>query len=266
MLDWVAQVKSWMRADFANPLKLWGEKHRALRIPSHVLRILSNFTHKNPIALGMHRPWHATTPHFFVPFGPRTCSDCCDLLLEGALTVNVSVTRLFLRSWNTARILSHPDSHPESRLSCSLCVIKNQWWSVFFQNHNKAKSATKSRTCSVKGCLESKSEIPLWYSLNFFDRSTYFTWVMRSFYLQISIRMQRACAALQTISQQCRSCDPSHQGRQQIPWVRTGLVFRCGLTSRGANLVQFGLPWLSFGDFGEPPILGSQIMFRIAQQ
>ena len=160
-------------------------------------------------------------------------------------------------------LIPNPDS---IRLSCSLCVIKNQWWSVFFQNHNKAKSATKSRTCSVKGCLESKSEIPLWYSLNFFDRSTYFTWVMRSFYLQISIRMQRACAALQTISQQCRSCDPSHQGRQQIPRVRTGLVFRCGLTSRGANLVQFGLPWLSFGDFGEPPILGSQIMFRIAQQ
>ena len=43
-------------------------------------------------------------------------------------------------------------------------------------------------------------------------------------------------------------------GRQQIPRVRTGLTFRCGLTSRGENLVQFGLPWLSRGDFG-PPIL-----------
>lgn len=43
-------------------------------------------------------------------------------------------------------------------------------------------------------------------------------------------------------------------GRQQIPRVRTGLTFRCGLTSRGENLVRFGLPWLSRGDFG-PPIL-----------
>ena len=43
---------SWL----CNPLKLWGEKHRALRIPSHVLRILSNFTHKKS-----HCTWHAPT-------------------------------------------------------------------------------------------------------------------------------------------------------------------------------------------------------------
>lgn len=255
-----------MRADFANPLKLWGEKHRALRIPSHVLRILSNFTHKNHQK--SHCTWHAPTMACHVPYTfsfPNWAEDLLRLLWSAGRYID----RERFRDPPLSQVVKHsknPDSHPESGLSCFLCVIKNQWWLVFFQNHNKAKSATKSRTCSVKGCLESRSEIPLWYSLNFFDRSTYFTWLMRSFSLQISIRMQRACAALQTISQQCRSCDPSHQGRQQIPRVRTGLVFCCGLTSRGANLVQFGLPWLSFGDFGEPPILGSQIMFRIAQQ